>query len=161
MAIPEVASALKSLAMARNRFLYGIEKVPDDRLEWSPGGSAKSALGLAGKLAGFLGFIAYMTEHSAMPDRTGPQPLPPATREEARAALEGAFDGLTGVLSALTPADLERTVPTPWGANVPIPDWMHVGNSVIAYHQGQLNYLQLCYGDEDPNMPPDWGKEQA
>jgi hypothetical protein len=32
---------------------------------------------------------------------------------------------------------------------------------VIGYFQVQLNYLQLAYGDTDPNMPPNWGREEG
>jgi hypothetical protein len=31
-------------------------------------------------------------------------------------------------------------------------------NGMIVYHQGQLNYLQLAYGDENANIPPEWGR---
>ena len=51
----QVQGVLKSLAMGRNRFLYGLDHVPDDRLNWSPGGEAPSPLQLAGKTALFPG----------------------------------------------------------------------------------------------------------
>jgi hypothetical protein len=31
--------------------------------------------------------------------------------------------------------------------------------SVMGYLQGQLNYCQMAYGDEDPNIPPSWMKK--
>ena len=32
--------------------------------------------------------------------------------------------------------------------------------SVIGYHQGQLNLLQVVWGDTTANIPPNWGKEE-
>jgi hypothetical protein len=32
--------------------------------------------------------------------------------------------------------------------------------SVIGYHQGQLNLLQVIWGDTRANIPPNWGKEE-
>jgi hypothetical protein len=160
MALPEIQPLLNGLRMARSRFLFGIERVPDDRLTFNPGGAAKSPLELAGKLAGFLSFITLMTQ-GQMPDRSGGAPPPPATREEAMAALEGAFEGLRSMLEGLTAADLDRMIQMPWGTQMSQRQWLYGIPAVIGYFQGQLNYVQLIYGDEDPNMPPDWMSGQS
>ncbi len=160
MPIQQVEDKLKSLAMARNRYLYGLSKVPDDRLNWSPGGAARSPLGLAGYYAGFLTVVAAMLRTGEWPGRPETPPPPPATREEAVAALEAGFAALREALSALTEADFERTLPAPWGAHIPMSQWLLLGETVLGYAQGQLNYAQMAYGDTDPNIPPDWGREE-
>src|ERR1051325_9684731 len=35
---------------------------------------------------------------------------------------------------------------------------LRVINGTIMYHQGQLHYIQRCYGDEDPYIPPNWSE---
>jgi hypothetical protein len=156
MAVTQLEPIVKYVAMAKERFVYGLDKVPDDRLNWSPGGAAKSPLGLADKVSGFLFFISQMIGTGAMPDRNAPQPAASATREEAKARVEQAFDKLHSVLSGLTESDLSRTFPAPWGEQVSVLEMAAHLPSVGGYFQGQLNYAQLAYGDEDPNMPPSW-----
>src|SRR5260370_14518029 len=60
---------LKSLGMAQSRFLYGLDRTPDDRLAWSPGGEGKTPLAVAGRVAGFLRFFTHMLQHHTMPER--------------------------------------------------------------------------------------------
>ena len=80
--------------MGQRRFLYGLERTPDDRLGWSPGEAEKSPLAVAGSLNGFLTFLAHMLTHREMPGREGgPQP-PPATRAAAQGALEHSFSAV-------------------------------------------------------------------
>jgi hypothetical protein len=160
MADPQITSFLKGLAMARNRFLYGLDKVPDDRLNWTPGGSAKSALQLAGRLTGFMSMFAGAIKTGEFARPTGEAPPAPETRDAAKAAVEGAFARVREGVSGLSGADLERDLTAPWGP-MKLRDLLGGVQSVGGYAQGQLNYLQLCYGDEDPNMPPNWGQEEA
>ena len=158
MAIPEVTPAIQGLKMAESRFLYGLDRTADDRLDWSPGGAAKTPLQLAGKLEGFLGFLTYMLQNHAMPERRGELPPTPATREEAKQRVAAGFARINDVLQGLQPADLDQPVPAPWGESS-VRQLVGGLGGVVAYHQGQLNYCQLAYGDEDPNIPPNWGRE--
>jgi hypothetical protein len=160
MAIPQVQEVLKIISMGRSRFLYGLERVPDDRLNWSPGGAAGTPLQLAGKTAVFLSFVSHVLESRTSPDFEAPRPEPPNTREEANAVVNAAFTQLRKVVSEFTEADLRQTAPAPWG-DTPIGALLFWISGLILYHQGQLNYLQLAYGDADPNVPPNWGREEA
>jgi hypothetical protein len=159
MANPQVQNVLKGVAMGQSRFIYGLSRVPDDRLNWSPGGAAKTPLQLAGKTAAFIGFFTTLLETRQRPAVEGGWPPPPQSREEATAKLEEAFGGVRRAIAGLSEADLAQIVPTPMG-EAPIREVIAWLGGVIAYHQGQLNYLQMAYGDEDPNMPPNWGKEE-
>jgi hypothetical protein len=158
MAIATLQPLLKTVSMSRSRFLYGLDRTPDDRLNWSPGGEAKTPLQLAGKTAAFLGFISHVLQNRAMPENRGSQPPPPTGREEAKATLQSAFDQLAAAVESLKEGDLQQSVPMPWG-ETSIAEMLWSVNTVIGYHQGQLNYLQLAYGDTDPNIPPEWGHQ--
>jgi hypothetical protein len=160
MAIPQVQEVLKIISMGRNRFLYGLERVPDDRLNWSPGGAASTPLQLAGKTAVFLSFVSHVLQTRTPPNFDAPRPEPPNTREEANAVVNAAFTQLRKVVSEFTEGDLRQTAPAPWG-DTPIGALLLWISGLILYHQGQLNYLQLTYGDEDPNIPPNWGREES
>jgi hypothetical protein len=160
MPLPQVEQILKFVAMARSRFLYGLDQTPDDRLNWSPGGDAPSPLQLAGKLTGFLDFMVYMLENASFPERGEPG-APPATRAEAKQAVDARFTRLIDQLKGFTESDLQKQVPAPWRAMVPLDTMLPWVSAVIAYHQGQFNLIQLAYGDKDPNVPPEWGSEVA
>src|SRR5881628_2546069 len=120
MPLSQLQPLLKTIAMGRSRFLYGLENTPDDRLNWSPGGEARTPLQLAGRLAFFAGHLAHLIEHRAAPDMQGGPPPPPQTREEAKKAVEGAFDRLRSVIAGLSEADLEQKVPVPYGEAAPV-----------------------------------------
>ena len=163
----QVQGVLKSIAMGRNRFLYGLDQIPDDRLNWSPGGEAPSPLQLAGKTAVFLGAIAHVLQHRTWPERLSFSSGPPADREAAKAALEEAFASLRQVIVNLSEADLAAPFSLEWGRapdgvvlDLQLREMVAATPSVIGYHQGQLNLLQLTWGDTRANIPPNWGKEE-
>src|SRR5687768_8393235 len=105
MPIPQVQYLMKTLAMSRSRFLYGLDRTADDRLNWSPGGAAATPLQLAGKAALFAGAMAHILQNRSMPDRQGGMPPPPASREEAKAAVDAAYERLRSVIAGLTEGD--------------------------------------------------------
>src|SRR5436305_3777938 len=119
MALASLQPLLKGMAMGERRFLYGLEKMPDDRLKWSPGGEGKTPLDVAGRVAGFLGFFTHMLKNHAMPERpSGPAPSP-NSREEANASVEAAFRELRAHIESMTESDLAQTLTTPWGTTTP------------------------------------------
>ena len=156
MALPQVQPLIKTATMARDRFVYGLEKVPDDKLAWSPGGEAKTPLQLAGTVEGFMGFMTQLVSTGAMPERGGERPAAPETRGEAQERVTNAINGAIAVMEGASEADLQKQVPVPWGGTVPAVEMMFGVCTVLGYFQGQLNYLQTSYGDMDPNIPPSW-----
>src|SRR5438477_10980016 len=113
MPIPQAHLVLKGLITGQRRFLYGLDKTPDDRLEWSPGEADKSPLQVTGSLSQFLTFIAHMLAHREMPSRAGSSP-PPATRDAAREAIETAGAAVRRAVDELETGDLDRIFPVPW-----------------------------------------------
>ena len=160
MAVPEIEPLIKGLGRARERYVYGFGKVPDDRLEWSPAGEGHNALQLCGRLSLFLYFLGEMMKTGVFPDRST-FPPPPTSREEALDRLNSRFDEVFAMLEGFTEADLARVAPTPWGEQTTVRRWIDNLGSVVSYHQGQLNYFQLCYGDKDANIPPSWMPAQG
>ena len=156
MPIPQAHYVLKGLAMGQRRFLHGIDCTPDDRLNWSPGEADKTPLAVAGRLGGFLTFAAHMLRHREIPNREGAPEPPPATRAEARSAIESAFSAARQAVENLEEEHLKVSVPAPWGETT-LEEMLWWLNGLVLYHQGQLNYIQLCYGDKDPNIPKGWG----
>ncbi len=159
MSLPQLTPILKSIAQARNRYVFGLQRVPDEQLSVSPGGAARSPIALADHFASFLGFVSHMVGHQAMPQGR-PEVVPSTSRDEAVARVEAAFGALHETVKALTEEDLVKMVPTPWRKEVSVQEFLGTVVYVVGYAQGQLNYAQMTYGDTDPNIPPGWGSEE-
>lgn len=155
--IAQLEPISRSLGFAQTRFTYGLQKTAEaDKLSFSVGGSAKTPLQIAGAYAGMIGFIAGAVATGQM-ERPSGFPEPPTSGEAAIAGVNAAFEKLQGVIAGLTEADLAKTLRAPWGQELPISDWLVFINQVAGYWQGQLNITQMAYGDEDPNIPPQFG----
>jgi hypothetical protein len=152
----DVAGAVTTLAKARQRYVYGLEKVPDEQLNQSASETAKSPLQMAGMTSGFLSRVALMVQGAELPPRGGAQPPAPESREAAIAAVDAAFRKLEQAIADLKDEDMDRELPVPWGGTVPLKQMMWFLMGVPGYLQGQLNYAQTIYGDMAPNIPPSW-----
>src|SRR3569833_3054663 len=98
MATGLFASLVQVLEMSRQRFLFGLEQVPDDRLSWTPGGSGRTPLELAGRMVVFLDHRGALL--TSQPGETVTRAQPPvfSSREEAIAQVDGAFRRRSQVL---------------------------------------------------------------
>lgn len=150
-----VRCALLALKMAEERFIYGLRQVPEERLTWTPGGVAGSPLQVAGRFAGFLRRRAVILRTRSIPPRPEPGPGP-ASLAEAETDVRAALAEMRELISGLTAADLETGVPQPWGATSRVEEFVSMVGFMCGYFQGQINHLQLAWGDRDPNMPPEW-----
>jgi len=159
MATQDLAPLKKTLRMARSRFLYGLEKTPDDRLHWSPAEGVATPLALAGKVVTFLRFSQYLIQHGGPPEGARPDLPEYADRQEAQTAVGAAFDRALAFVDGLTDEDLGRTLTPPWRTPASGAEFVQFLPVLVGYFQGQLNLLQACYGDADPNIPPGWGTE--
>lgn len=159
MAASQLQSEALAARMARARFLYGLSKVPDDRLNWKPSETAKSPLQIAGTLVGFLTFLQQTIASKSLPPMDGGEQSLPTTREEVNTLLEQAFDGMIAGIESLSPEDLSIPLPAPWMPGVPLTlgGWIGMALGVCSYFQGQMNYAQTVYSDMDPNLPENWG----
>lgn len=159
MPLPQLEGILKALATTEERFQYGLQCVPDDRLNWSPGGAARTPLQLADRLTTFLGFFVTMIRDKRRPDPTAQAGAAgSATREEAAAALGRAFSEVRDLVAGLSQDDLAQITQSPFGPR-PVGEVVMALPGIIAYSQGQLNYCQMAYGDTDANIPPSWREQ--
>lgn len=156
MAAKELETTIAVLEMGHSRFAHGVTCVPDERLNWTPAEGAKTPLAIAATLAAYYFMLEFMVRMRRFPL---PEERPPLTegREEALQLLESRFRKLVQTLDGLTEADLEQELPAPWGGSVAMRRYVGFFPVVIGYWQGQLNYVQIAYGDNEPNIPVNWG----
>src|SRR5437879_9150567 len=117
--------------------IHNLEFIPADRLEWKPEPGAKSALEIAGEVAGNLRWCLPILRGGEW-DTTGGRPRL-ATLDEARSLLTAAAGEYADALEAAGP-ELDRVVHiaggplwAPRAALIPVLDLLH--------HPGQICYL--------------------
>lgn len=160
MAHASMEPIIASVDLAGQRLVYGLSRTPDDRLDWSVGGSATTPIQILGRAAHMAEDIAYFLEKGTWNmDAENQKPL--QNREEVEAGVRSAIEKLKKALAGLTEEDLAGDAPAPWGGSISMRLWPTLALQGMGYAQGQLNLIQLAYGDEDPNIPPDWMQHPA
>ncbi|MBS1718323.1 MAG: DinB family protein [Armatimonadetes bacterium] len=138
-------------------FLRNFSHVPDDKLEWTPTPTAKSAIRIAAHTALYARRFARMIR-----DRRTPAPdnlaewLAARDAEEialtSREEIERIFrEGTAEVLAALDtlkPEDLELSLDSGQGWSMPMKQMIGLPGFHAILHAGQIDYLQTCWDDQ-------------
>ena len=134
-----------------NRFMTTLGHVPDDKLNYKPSETAKSALEIAAHVAianlGFAAIIAQQPMHDNPMQWVEEQSRAIDSREKAEAALVQGFKAAHAAILAADPNRMEETVPGP------IPGTLRFYLGLCARHNsthaGQIDYLQTIWGDTE------------
>jgi hypothetical protein len=135
-------------------FLRTLSFVPEDRLNWSPAPTAKSALEIAAHCAGYSGGFARVISAGAFPSTAEEFRNPIhavissiASVKEAESILR---EGIADTVAALdkVPADkIEASISTPQGST-PFRFFMTIPSAHLTGHAYQIDYLQTCWDDQ-------------
>ena len=138
--------------MARD-FVFNLEAIPADRLDWKPAPEAKSALEIAGAVIAVSRSIVPLLQGGDWEPPSLPFPKP-ATLEEAKRRVIDSADAYAEALEGADPAPLQRTLMLPFGnfqaarfALFPVIELIH--------HRAQLCYLQSLLGDREVRYEPE------
>jgi hypothetical protein len=130
-------------------FAHNLDFVPDDKLNWKPAPTAKSALEITAEVLGVFSYTRAQFE-TAHGEVQGDFSVP-TTRAEAKAKILSTTQSYADFLLGFTPEDLEGDLVTPVGpfskiraALLPVRDLNH--------NHGQLAYLQSIWGDTEPHF---------
>lgn len=138
-------------------FLRNFAHVPDERLNWSPTPTSKSAMRIAAHTALSTERFAEMIR-----DRRVPVPenldewLAKRNAEEialtSRSEMERVFrEGTARVLEALdslTPEEFDLSLDSGQGWSMPMRQLMGLAGWHATLHAGQIDYLQTCWDDQ-------------
>src|SRR3712207_6338274 len=102
----QLEDSIQTVRMGRQRFLYGLDHIQEERITWSPSDAAKTPLELAGRCAGFLDFNAYVIRNRSTPEASGGLPPAPDSRHAAWSVVAASFSRLEDTIAGLTEADL-------------------------------------------------------
>jgi uncharacterized damage-inducible protein DinB len=125
--------------------VHNLKFIPEDKLDWKPAPSAKSAYEIIGHLVAVLTCMKPVMEgHEWAP----PQETVPTSLEQAQQVLSEAGEAYLAAITRIPPETLGNNV-TIWGgytvplaraASMPVVDLIH--------HHGQIAYIQTLLGDE-------------
>lgn len=154
-----VASCKASTVSSMDYFLKSLSFVPDDKLNWSPSPTAKSALQIAAH-------VAVCAERFAPIIRTGQwiggdlkelqaawqaAEAAVATREQAIELFKRNTDDVLVALDTVTPDRFGSTITTP-GLSAPMTFIMNLPSLHASAHAAQIDYLQTCWGDLEVHL---------
>jgi hypothetical protein len=138
-------------------FLRNFSHVPDDKLEWTPTPTSKSALRVAAHTALYAGRFASMIRDRGLPNPTNLTEWVAQRDAEERAItsreeMEKVFrEGTAEVLAALdglTPEEVESTLDSGQGWSMPMTQLIALPGWHATLHLGQIDYLQTCWDDQ-------------
>lgn len=128
-----------------------IKAIPEDQLQTSPGGVARTPAQISAEVVGLLNWTAAMLKGET----------PAEQSEEAMAAesvnytshdficnaMNAAVENLSGAIAGANDATFAKVVTPPWQMDAPLMAITQVAVNHIWYHDGQLNYFQALNGD--------------
>ena len=144
---PLDGTAAQARWAARN-IAYNLDFIPEDKLNWKPAESAKSALEVIAHVIGAIKSLQPVLGGSEWSPHQEPTP---ASAAVAKQALVAAADEFAEVLTSLAPESLQNRIELPFGtmslaviANMPVIDLIH--------HHGQIAYIQTLLGDTEDHF---------
>lgn len=139
-------------------FLRNFAHVPDDKLNWTPTPTAKSALRVAAHTALYAGRFASMIRNRGLPQpknlsewiaQRDAEEIAITSREEMEKAFREGTAEVLAALDALTPEEAEMTLDSGQGWTMPMSQLLALPGWHATLHLGQIDYLQTCWGDQE------------
>ncbi len=137
-------SAASMAEWAGPDFAHNLDFIPEDKLNWKPTPTNKSAIEMAQEVVGIL-------VGSAKSLTTGEMDFPqnlPTDRAALQDLIRTGTTDYAAALRTLTPERLGETVTTPFGS-FPMAQFATFGLLDIVHHRGQVCYLQMMLGDTE------------
>lgn len=151
---PVTAGALQSLELGKGMLLNTFKYVPDDKLDYTPCATSKSALRIAahcavsnyGIAAMLRGEPSEITTFAQLFDYCNQEEVKFTSREQVLGALEDSYTVIKDAIQNVSPSQFEGMVgrgelqgPTVFFMNLP---GLH-----MSMHSAQIDYLQTGWGD--------------
>jgi hypothetical protein len=151
------AKKIERIAAALAHF---IETTRPDRLDWNVPGEGeskgRSVLEQASECA-LVNRLGVKLLRGEEVDRAAAQANAPryASAADAGQDLIGSAAELASAIRTMTDEDLARTYPC-WRGPVSGEVLVEMAYRNMAYHAGQVNFIQCLYGDNEFHVPPTW-----
>ncbi len=127
-------------------FLEAARHVPADKADWKPDPRAKSAHEIVSHLAKANGFFTQILRGEPPTGDTAPE-TEGRRYEDSLKEFEKSAQELVETIASLPDERLGETVQLPWGQSWKMTMIVAAASGHIAYHWGQIGYLQTLWGD--------------
>ncbi len=138
---------------ALKSFLYTLSFVPDDKLDWSPTPTAKSALQIAAHCAGYSELFAWVIREKNWPctleqwkSTVASNIMSINSKDEAIAMLSQGIDSSIAALDNVSLDEFGKIIDAPH-AQTPFTFFLNLPALHLESHESQIDYLQTCWGD--------------
>ncbi len=137
-----------------------IQTSHEDRLTWRPGAEGdaptRSILEQVGECVQVNHLFAALLRGESISTPSGPRPdITFVDAADAQRQLLASAEDLSGAIRGLSEADIERIYQHPRGP-MRGENMILMGYRNMAYHAGQINFIQTLYGDMEFHVPPNW-----
>jgi hypothetical protein len=153
---PEIQSAISNLEQSKARLQHVFDKVPQDKLNWSPSATARTPLQIVAHCGAALGAICDMLDGNPYPapdTATADAELMAMDRKfsekpEVSALVESNYKRLHDYIATMDESRLSEMVKMPFGlGEAPMTFAITAGSLHTDGHIAQLEYIQTIYGD--------------
>lgn len=142
---------------AMESFLKDFSHVPDDKLNWSPTPTSKSALRIAAHTSLYMARFAKMIQARSLPNHENleawlaereAQELAIVSREEIEPIFLKGTDDVLVALDSLSPDEIGMTLDSGFGWTASMTWLMRLPGLHTNAHGGQIDFLQTCWDDQ-------------
>jgi hypothetical protein len=150
----------KKIERIAESLAHFVRTTRDDKLDWNVpgenGGAGRSVLEMVGECIVVNRRIAALLRGEPV-DSTSAMASPPAPSDVAVACDDLIASGreMADAVRQLDDAALS-TLYTTWRGPLPGEIIIEMGYRNMAYHAGQVNFIQCLYGDPEFHLPPTW-----
>lgn len=152
-----IESAKQSAVSNMELFLRNFSHVPEDKLDWTPTPTAKSALRIAAHTALYASRFAAMIRDRKLPvvedvdawlAGLAEEEAAITTRDEVERLFRAGTAEVLAALDGLSPDEIHGSLDSGqrWSMSmkqlIDLPGWH------AAVHVGQIDFLQTCWGDQ-------------
>ncbi|MCS6902746.1 MAG: DinB family protein [Candidatus Bipolaricaulota bacterium] len=135
---------IKRIEKISELLLKAARAVPKDKQNWKPMPTGKSAHEILAHLGMANYFFAALLKGAAPAQMNEPK-----TYDDALKLFEQSKSELTQTIRSMPPAQFDEKRTMPWGEERSIKDLITSPMPHMAYHWGQINYLQTLWGDQE------------
>lgn len=154
------ATKIERIAVSLSQFLAS---TCPDKLDWHPpieGADTRTIYEMIGECVQTnLNCAAALRASETAPhtSRTDPPEMHFSSPEDAGQALIDSARELAAAVRAMHETDLDREF-SHWSGDIRGEIYIEAPYRNMAYHAGQINYIQTLYGDREFHVPDNWRK---
>jgi len=125
-------------------FLGSAKHIPQGKADWKPGDEATSAQDIVQHLIGANRFFTALIQ-----DKTPPETSKAAHEpfEQLLERFQQSYEELSDTIAAVPDDELQAERQMPWGQTWKVQALLMGSSFHLAYHWGQIGYLQKAWGD--------------